>query len=163
MRSLVLVYLLFTLVPAACSLPGARPAGAETDSTATLYFVEEVIDGDTFILEDGEKVRLIGIDAPETPHSYKQRNFYYGIEAKAYLKDLIESREVKLEFDVEKRDRYGRLLAYAWLDNGLFINAHLIEEGYARVVTFPPNVKYHDQLNRLEDAAKKNKRGLWKK
>lgn len=163
MRPLVLVYLLFALLPAACSLPGERPAGSETVSTANLYFVEEVIDGDTFILEDGEKVRLIGIDAPETPHSYKQRNFYYGIPAKDYLKDLIESREVKLEFDVEKRDQYGRLLAYAWLENGLFINAHLIEEGYARVVTFPPNVKYHDQLHRLEDAAKKNRRGLWKK
>ncbi|HYH55038.1 MAG TPA: thermonuclease family protein [Anseongella sp.] len=147
-------------MPFACSLP-PRPETAE--SASDLYYVEEVTDGDTFVLKDGEKVRLIGIDAPETPQSYKQRNFHYGIEARDYLEELIESRRVKLEFDREKRDRYGRLLAYVWLESGLFINAHLIREGYARVVTFPPNVKYHDELIRFEDEARKAKRGLWKK
>lgn len=154
-----LFFLLFFFT--ACSIPQDNSGGRAT--AETLHYVEEVIDGDTFIIDGGEKVRLIGIDAPETPHSYKQRNFYFGTEARDYLEELIESREIKLEFDVEKRDQYGRLLAYAWLEDGLFINARLIEEGYAKVVTFPPNVKYHDLLNRMEDEARKNRRGLWKK
>ncbi|QEC53172.1 micrococcal nuclease [Anseongella ginsenosidimutans] len=161
MRAFVL-YLLLALTAPACSLPASEPASGDNLS-AELYYVEKVIDGDTFIIEGGEKVRLIGIDAPETPNSFKQRNFHYGIEAKDHLRELIGSQKLKLEFDIEKRDQYDRLLAYAWLENGLFINAYLIEEGYARVVTFPPNVKYHDQLNQLESEAKENKRGLWNK
>ncbi|HEY9561304.1 MAG TPA: thermonuclease family protein [Anseongella sp.] len=165
MRRTILSILLLSILmaPVSCSMAPSRSEDVNQETTARLYHVREVIDGDTFYLEDGEKVRLIGIDAPETPHSYKQRNFYYGVEAREYLKKRIESKDVRLEFDQEERDQYGRLLAYVWLNDNLFINADLIEQGYARVVSFPPNLKYHDQLRRLEKEARKNKRGLWKK
>lgn len=153
----VLLAVVSSALLSGCFLP-ERQAGDKS-----LYQVEEVIDGDTFRIPGGEKVRLIGIDAPETPHSYKQRNFHYGKEADRYLRKLIEGREVALEFDVEQRDRYGRLLAYAYLADTLFLNAHLVREGYARAATFPPNVKYSDLFRSLEQEARKERRGLWKK
>lgn len=156
------ILVLTGLLPSGCQQASQRQP-AETGFSDGIYRVEEVIDGDTFTINGGEKVRLIGLDAPETPESYKQRNFHYGVEAKAYLKELIGEGSVRLEFGIEQRDQYGRLLAYAWLGDDLFINAHLIEKGYARVVTWPPNVKYHDELNHLERLAQENKRGLWKK
>src|SRR3546814_3900140 len=81
------------MAPVSCSMAPSRSEDVNQETTARLYHVREVIDGDTFYLEDGEKVRLIGIDAPETPHSYKQRNFYYGVEAREYLKKRIERSE----------------------------------------------------------------------
>ncbi|MFA5005554.1 MAG: thermonuclease family protein, partial [Candidatus Omnitrophota bacterium] len=74
---------------------------------------------------------------------------------------LVEGKKVKLEFDIERRDRYGRLLAYAYLEDGTFVNAEIIRQGYASLMTYPPNVKYADMFLKLYQEARVNKRGLW--
>lgn len=120
-----------------------------------------VIDGDTIKLENGETVRYIGIDTPETVHPNKPVQ-YYGKEASEYNRNLVEGKTVYLEYDVQERDKYGRLLAYVFVDD-IFVNARLVKEGYARVSTYPPNVKYQDLFLKLEREARENSRGLWSK
>ena len=67
-----------------------------------------------------------------------------------------------MEHDAEKKDRYGRTLAYVYLEDGTFLNAEIVKEGYARIATFPPNVKYAELFLGLEQEARRNNRGLWK-
>ncbi len=120
---------------------------------------KRVIDGDTFELEDGRKVRLIGIDTPETKHPKKGLEFF-GKEATEATKKLIEGKEVQLEYDVQKTDKYGRVLAYVYVGD-IFLNAWLVENGYARVSTYPPNVKYQQKFLELERNARQENKGLW--
>ncbi len=133
----------------------------------TFYEVSKISDGDTFYVktENSEKfkIRLIGIDAPESYNvGTKVRKEYFGKEAKIYLTNLLKNKKVKLTFDVQKTDRYGRILAYAYLENGVFLNRHLVENGYAVVATFPPNVKFVEGFTKAEKSARNKKRGLWK-
>ncbi|MCW8309794.1 thermonuclease family protein [Sphingobacterium sp. InxBP1] len=127
--------------------------------------VKRVIDGDTFVIENGyrkgEKVRLIGIDAPETRRTTRKEIGYYGEEAKEYLRSMLAGKTVRLVFDVGKRDRYGRLLAYVYLGDK-FVNADLVKEGYAVTYTLTPNVQYAGLFAKLERQARQAKRGLWK-
>jgi len=125
--------------------------------------VTKVFDGDTLRLATGEKVRLIGIDAPETEYSYKdqrekrKRSPEYYQEARRatqFLKELVEGKRVRLEFDLEKRDKYDRLLAYVYLPDGTFVNAEILKEGYARPMNISPNVQYADLFQRLCQEAK---------
>lgn len=130
------------------------------------YFeVIKVSDGDTFWINKGEpkgtKVRLIGVDAPESRKTFKKEIGYYGKEAKAYLTDLLLGKNVRLEYDVDPSDRYGRTLAYVYLEDGTFVNAHLLENGYAMVMTIQPNVKHVDLFLKLQREARENNRGLW--
>jgi len=136
--------------------------------------VVKVIDGDTLKLENGQRLRLIGIDTPEMHQSNKlyrdaQRSRQdirtiqeLGRQAYLFTKNLAEGRRVRLEFDVEKEDKYGRLLAYVYLPDGTFLNAKIIEEGYATPLTIPPNVKYAQLFLNLYRQARENKRGLWR-
>lgn len=136
--------------------------------------VTRVIDGDTIQLETGERVRLIGIDTPEIHDSDKlyRDSRRTGQDARtikklgnlAYMftKNLLEAKRISLEFDVEKRDKYERLLAYVYLKDGTFVNAKIIEEGYASLMTIPPNVKYADLFLKLYREARNNRKGLWK-
>lgn len=130
------------------------------------YEIKKFVDGDTFWIDDGSekglKVRLIGVDTPETVHPRKPVE-YYGREASNFVKNLLHNKKVRLEFDVDTTDRYGRLLAYVYLKNGTFLNEALVKRGYAKVSTVPPNVKYADYFKRLERFARKNDLGLWKK
>lgn len=122
--------------------------------------VAKVIDGDTIELVNGERVRYIGIDTPET---YPPRGpEYYGEEAKEANRKLVEGKRVKLELDVDKRDRYGRLLAYVFVDT-LFVNAKLLKDGYAKTYFIPPNVRYRALFIKLETEARTAGRGLWAK
>ena len=124
--------------------------------------VARVVDGDTFVLEGGERVRLIGVDTPETVHPSKPVE-YFGKEASAFTKSMIEGKRVRLVFDVRERDRYYRLLAYVYLEDGTFLNAELVKQGYANVSTFPPNVRHAELFRSLEREARENSRGLWGK
>ncbi len=131
------------------------------------YKIWYVNDGDTFMIRDEKlvkyKIRLIGIDAPESVnYGLKKHVQLFGYESKMYLRTLLYKRKLRLEFDVTKTDRYGRTLAYAYLEDGTFLNKHLVEKGYARLYTFAPNVKYTEVLRKAEISAKKNKLGLWK-
>lgn len=139
---------------------------ADTDEelptlTETLPVVS-VVDGDTIkvsINGKTESVRLIGVDTPETVHPTKGVQ-PYGPEASAYTKQRLTGQQVRLEFDAEQRDKYGRLLAYVWLGDEMF-NATLLREGYAQLMTVPPNVKYVDQFTALQQEAREAGRGLW--
>lgn len=136
--------------------------------------VERAVDGDTLQLESGEKVRLIGIDTPEMHESAKlyrdsQRTKQdisaiqkLGQRSYEFTKQLVEGKRVSLEFDVERYDKYKRLLAYVYLkDGGTFVNAEIVKAGYASLMTYPPNIKYADLFKELYRAARENKRGLW--
>jgi micrococcal nuclease len=118
-----------------------------------------VIDGDTIILSNREKVRLIGVDTPETKHPNKPVE-HYGKEASAFTKKMVEGRPVRLEYDWQQRDKYGRLLAYVYLMDGTFLNAEIIKQGYGHGYTRFP-FKYLDQFRQYEKEARENKRGLW--
>lgn len=136
--------------------------------------VKRVVDGDTLLLENRERVRLIGIDTPEMHKSEKlrrdSRRVHKDIEtikamgerAYQFTKDLAEGERVKLEFDVEKHDKYGRLLAYVYLKDGTFVNAEIVKQGFASLMTYPPNVKYADLFLKLYQQARENRRGLWR-
>ena len=133
----------------------------------TWYKVSKITDGDTFYVTTSSsekyKIRLIGIDAPETRNlGVKVRKEYFGTEAKIFVTQLLRNKKVKLTFDVQKTDRYGRVLAYVYLENGIFLNQYLVEKGYAVVSTFPPNVKFVEIFTKAEKLARNKKFGLWK-
>lgn len=143
------------LLAFACSAVGAQE----------LVLCAKVIDGDTIRLSNGEKVRYIGVNTPETHHPTVGVE-RYGIESYEANKKLVEGQRVRLEFDVQKRDRYGRLLAYVYLPvqagvRDIFVNAWLVENGYAQVMTIPPNVKYQDVFLNLQRKAREKNAGLW--
>jgi len=86
----------------------------------------------------------------------------YGKEAKEYLQNLLKGQRVKLEYDIDHTDQYGRTLAYVYLQDGTFVNAELVKNGYAMVMTVPPNVKFAEEFVKLQQEARENNRGLWK-
>lgn len=141
----------------ACSEP--TPAGApELRGTVT-----RITDGDTIHVDlngTDERVRYIGIDTPETEHSPRGPE-QFGVEATEANRGLVENRIVRLVLDVQQRDRYGRLLAYVYLDDGTFVNAELVRRGFAKQMTVPPNVRHADELGRLQREARASNRGLW--
>jgi micrococcal nuclease len=137
------------------------PSGAgQTDQDATVK-VTRVVDGDTIDIspsvEGRSRVRLIGMDTPEVHFGTQP----YGPEASAFAKQELNEEEVGLELDVQKIDPYGRLLAYVYLPDGDIFNVTLVEEGYAQVATFPPNVKYQDRFLEAQREAREDNRGLW--
>ncbi len=135
--------------------PLLKPAGM-----ASLR-VERIVDGDTIVVEGGLKVRYIGVDTPETVHPNKPVA-QFGKEASAANRRLVQGKTVMLEYDVERTDKYGRTLAYVWADD-VFVNAWLVENGYAKAGTYPPNVKYADLFRELQRKAREEGRGLWGK
>jgi len=123
--------------------------------------VKWVSDGDTIVLGDGRHVRYIGINAPEIAHD-NQKAEAFGYTAKKYNQSLVRSKKVRLEFDKEKYDRYGRLLAYIFLLDGTFINKEMIEKGYAYALLRKPNVKYDRMLLQTQRDAMSAKKGMWR-
>ena len=127
------------------------------------YKVVRVVDGDTFIIDykgKEERVRLIGIDTPESVHPNESKNTEEGIKTSNYTKERLEGKMVKIELDVQQRDKYGRILAYAYLDDKMY-NKELLELGYAKLATYPPNVKYVEEFTKIQEKARENKVGLW--
>lgn len=126
--------------------------------------VSKVVDGDTLELADGKTVRFIGIDTPETVDP-KRPVGCFGKEASNETKSLLSGREVILQKDVSDKDKYGRLLRLIFLPlpSGqlLFVNDYLVREGFARVLTYPPDIKYNEKLRQAEEEAKQYGRGLW--
>jgi len=147
--------LLLTLLP--CPV-------ASQDNSATVQVVR-VIDGDTIqvccVFGDRVKVRYIGIDTPETHHPMRGVE-PYGMEAAEANRKLVDGKTVRLEFDVQQFDKYGSTLAYVYLEDDTFVNAWLVEHGYAMVMTVPPNVKHQELFLRLQREAREERRGLWR-
>lgn len=129
-------------------------------SHAEIYKVKRVIDGDTLLLINGERVRLIGVDTPETKHPQKSVQ-YFGREAYLFTKQMIDGKEARFEFEGQKRDKYGRLVAYVYLLDGTFLNAEIIKQGYGFAYTRFP-FKYMEEFRRYERGARENRRGLWR-
>jgi micrococcal nuclease len=127
-------------------------------------YVQRVVDGDTLVLGSGERVRLIGVDTPELerPNSPVE---YFAKEAAAFTKRLAEGKRVKLEYDpanahIEHKDRYGRTLAYVFLEDGTLVNAEIIRQGYGHAYTRYPFSRMQE-FRRLEREAREQGSGLW--
>ena len=149
-------------VPSSAALvPSSATPAPSTD--ANLYTVTRVVDGDTIVVDYNgvsEKVRLIGVDAPESVNPNASKNTEAGKLASQFTTAYLTGKQVSLEFDVSTRDQYGRLLAYVWCD-GIMFNEYLISQGYAQVATYPPDVKYVDLFTAAQESARENNRGLW--
>jgi micrococcal nuclease len=135
--------------------------GGEPPRSASVP-VTRVVDGDTIEVRlDGETedVRYIGVDTPETVKPGAPVDCF-GPQASSFNHRLVEGRRVRLVFGAERRDDYGRLLAYVYLGDR-FVNAELLQRGLARSLTIPPNDRYAERFKRLEMAAARAGRGLW--
>ena len=130
-------------------------------SAQTGYVVKWVNDGDTIVLTNGWRVRYIGIDAPEIDHE-NQKAQPYGYLARSFNKKLVWSQKIVLEFDEERHDRYGRLLAYIFLADGSCLNSRMLENGMAFYLYRRPNVKYDKRLLKKQQDAMKAQKGLWR-
>lgn len=134
----------------------------EEESDGTNATVARVIDGDTIEVDFRGSiidVRLIGVDTPEMVHPSEPVECY-GPAASKFTRRALEGERVRLEFDIEREDRFGRTLAYVWL-NGRLLNQRLVREGFANVSTFPPNVKYVERFLAAQRDARSQDRGLW--
>jgi len=157
-------------------LPGPTPVVETTNIVASSSavvgvegereLVTKVVDGDTIGLEDGRTVRFVGMDTPETVDPRRPVGCF-GKEASNETKALLSGKVVILQKDVSDTDKYGRILRYVFLplENGetLFVNDYLVREGFAKVYTYPPDVKFDNQFREAEKEARENKRGLWGK
>jgi micrococcal nuclease len=140
-----------------------RKAWPDPPRDAVRVKVQRVSDGDTFVATvqgRRERVRVIGVDTPESVDPNRPDE-PYGQEASDFAKHYLDGETVRLAGDAEPRDRYGRMLAYVWLEDGTFWNALLVAEGYAQQLTIPPNVTYADLFRRLAREARQHDRGLW--
>ena len=127
--------------------------------------VARVIDGDTIQLADGRLVRYIGIDTPEVRRRDGERWVFdpepFAEAATGANKRLVEGKMVRLEYDVQSHDRFGRLLAYVYVGDAM-VNEELIRLGYAQLLTIPPDVKYAERFRALVEEARRERRGLWR-
>ncbi len=143
----------------AAAVAGAQPSGP----AGLVGTVVRVVDGDTIHVRINgriEKVRYIGINTPEIHHPTKGEQ-PGGREAAAVNGALVSGKRLRLELDVQARDRYGRLLAYVWIGD-VMVNAELVRLGYAQVMTIPPNVRYQHLFLKLQRDAREARRGLWR-
>lgn len=143
----------------ALSLWGATASAREMEGTDV-----RIVDGDTIHVQIGstiEKVRYIGVNTPEVHHPAKGEE-PGGREASEVNRQLVAGKRVRLQLDVQERDRYGRILAYVWVGD-LMVNAEMVRQGYAQVMTIPPNVRYQDLFLKLQRDAREAGRGLWRR
>ncbi|RMD59227.1 MAG: hypothetical protein D6828_01795 [Nitrospirae bacterium] len=141
-KRIYLFLIIFILLP--------LPLYAYEDEVA---YVKYVLDGDTIVLEDGRHVRYLGINTPEWQEPFS-------IKAKRFNKMLVNHRKVRLSFDRQVKDGYGRLLSYVFVDN-MMVNARLVEEGLAHAFFIPPNNRYNSLFLELQRKAKRQKKGMW--
>lgn len=145
--------------PAPSANAKKKPPSPGRRLTAGTVKVVTVVDGDTIVISGGEKVRYAGLNTPETHHPDKLPE-YCGREASEANRRLVAGKTVRLEYDERQRDKYGRLLAYVYVD-GLFVNAELIRQGYAQVSTYKDTQRHHKEFERLQRQAIAARRGLW--
>jgi micrococcal nuclease len=154
--------LLLAVLAVAAALGGNAVLGGASDGgPGGTAVVERVVDGDTIVLRGGERVRYIGVDTPESVKPGTPVQCFAKAASDANER-LVEGERVRLAYDAEPRDRYGRTLAYVHRErDGLFVNAELVRRGYAVPLTIPPNVAHAGEFRRLARAARRDGRGLW--
>lgn len=137
-----------------------EPAGLSPAESVT---VKWVYDGDTLLLTDKRKIRLIGIDTPEVKH-HKQKQQAYAAKAREALRELLKKTNynVKLHYGPERKDRYSRTLAHVYTPDGINVESWLLEQGYASTLLFPPNVKLADCYKKSEKLAQQESLRIWK-
>lgn len=146
------------------------PTPKESENTLGVegqeVLVVRVVDGDTIEIEGGQKVRLVGVDTPETVDPRRPVGCF-GKEASNETKKLIEGKKVILTKDTSETDQFSRLLRLVYLKledgNTLFVNDYLVRQGFAKASTYPPDVKFVEQFLQAEEEARANNRGLWQK
>lgn len=160
--------------PLSSPKPAPFSEGTQLESTRSAVvgiegervLVTKVVDGDTIVVNDELTVRFVGIDTPETVDPRRPVGCF-GKEASNETKSLLSGKEVILQKDISEKDKYGRLLRliFLTLDDGqtLFVNDYLVREGFAKVYTYPPDVKYDKQFKQAAEAARQEKKGLWGK
>lgn len=140
------------------------PAEKVLDQNTEQTQVIKVVDGDTFEITGGVKVRLIGVNTPETVDPRRPAQCF-GKEASNFTKHLLEGQSVRLEKDVSQTDKYGRLLRYVYVKNvdgtETFVNLKLVAEGYAESSSFPPDVKHQNDFLEAQNKAVLDQKGLW--
>ncbi|MEN3034245.1 MAG: thermonuclease family protein [Aquificaceae bacterium] len=174
-KYLLIILILFSLI--SCSRSETkRPTSIPPEAIECK--IVKVFDGDTFscisVSQQEIKVRMLGIDTPESSANRKAHRdaerqgvsvdeiIRLGKISAEFTKNTLKpGMRVFLEQDVQPVDKYGRMLAYVWLENGRMLNEIIIEEGYAQVLTIPPNVKYQDILLEAQRRARESKKGLW--
>ncbi len=144
---------------------GFAKNNCESDAHSSLdkAIVEWVYDGDTLLLKDERKIRIIGVDSPETRH-HKQKAEAYGAMAREALRELLKkfNYQISLQYDQQRRDKYSRTLAHAFLPDGTNISSWLLHNGFAKTLIFPPNVKFAECYKQAERTAQKDSRNIWK-
>jgi micrococcal nuclease len=144
------------------TLSDALDGGGSPTRAGGTATVARVVDGDTIVLGSGQRIRYIGMDTPESVKPGTPVQCF----AKAASHEnarLVEGRRVRLRYDAERQDRYGRTLAYVYrASDDLFVNAELVRRGYARQLTIPPNVAHASLFGRLATQARRHGRGLWR-
>jgi micrococcal nuclease len=139
-----------------------RPVRAPQELAPGLYEVARAVDGDTLLLRNRTRIRLLGVDTPETKHPTRGVEFY-GPEAAAFTSRLVRGRQVRLAFDRERTDRYGRFLAYVYVGD-VFLNERLLREGYGRaMLRFPYSAEKKAVFRQAQAEAQATERGIWKR
>lgn len=169
---------LFLLLSLSIPAEAAKPKPPRYDLQPNVAYevsVRRVVDGDTIVVAfptgEQERVRLIGVNTPETVHPKKPIE-YYGKEASDFTKKEMTGKKVWLQMDVQVRDRYQRALGYIWLEppkegesaiRRSMFNARLLLEGYGQVMTIQPNSRYAEMFVRFQREARESQNGLWNK
>jgi micrococcal nuclease len=153
-KNIILIYFALILCLSAGLFPCQSVAAESVRVTG-------VIDGDTIIIADGQRVRYLGIDTPEREKDAPSK--FMAQEAYEFNRKLVLNKEVRLVYGPERRDRFDRLLAYVFLDNGLFVNSELVKKGLAQVLYHGPWMERFAELLKLQREAIQNSRGIWAK
>jgi len=154
--------LFFILVLAASTGQAEQPDLRRQLKKSTRHQVIKIVDGDTVILKDQTRVRLVGIQAPKLPLGRKEhKEWPLGQESKKMLSDLVLDKYVTLYFGGQRQDRYGRALAHLFLPDGLWVQGEMLKKGLARVYTFPDNRAVVPDMIRFENQARRDNLGIW--
>ncbi|WP_170841582.1 thermonuclease family protein [Nitrosomonas aestuarii] len=142
------------------AIDGARQIKLPSRAYRHLHQVKKVYDGDTLILKNGQRVRLLGINTPEIESRHRAKE-PGGLAAKAWLENQLANRKVYLEFDLEKHDKYNRLLAHVFLPDGKHLNLELLRNGLGFVSIIPPNLRHADHFSQAQNQAEQKNLGIW--
>ncbi len=165
MKAELFLPVLIFLILLSTQLLGQDPNFSYLYNFSKKVFVSRVIDGDTFVLSDSQRVRMLGVDCPELERMGRPSEAF-STEAKQKIKSLIEHKTVKLTFDGRAFDVFGRLLAYVWLTDSkgkdsVFLQTELLKNGLARISYYTKEKRYYDLFYNLRNTARRNKLGIW--